>query len=99
MNNVCLKKLIPFANFSAKERNRYEKEKCLSWILLEGLGELLLTLLCLRIGMLVVSLFGVDVTSDTVGYDLLCLLGVVIFFAVFGAICAIIHLIKKTRNG
>ncbi len=85
--------------FQQKKGTDIKKKKRLSWILLEGLGKLLLTLLCLGIGMLVVSLFGVDVTSDTVDYGLLCLLGVVIFFAVFGAICAIIHLIKKTRNG
>lgn len=65
-------------------------------LLLEGLGELLLTLLCLVIGIFIVSLFGVNFESFDMDYDLIILLGFVSFFVVFGCINAFVQWLKKT---
>ena len=64
-------------------------------LLLEGLGELLLTLLCLVIGIFIVSLFGVNFESFDMDYDLIILLGLVSFFVVFGCINAFVQWLKK----
>ena len=63
--------------------------------LLEGLGELLLTLLCFGIGALIVSLFGVDIFA--IDSDLLVLLGTAVFIAVFVAVYFLIQWIKRSR--
>lgn len=63
--------------------------------LLEGLGELLLTLFCLGIGALIVRLFGADVFN--IDSELLILLGVAVFLAVFAAVYFLIQWIKRLR--
>jgi len=74
-------------------------KKKIGWALLEGLGELLLTLLCLAIGIFIVSLFGVDFESPDIEYDLIILLGLAVFFVIFGVVCALFQLFKKTIKG
>ncbi|MBQ8409593.1 MAG: hypothetical protein IJY39_12105 [Clostridia bacterium] len=63
--------------------------------ILEAVGELILTLLCLGIGILIVSLFGVNVALDDVDYDLLILLGCAVFVASFIAVYFFVQWIKK----
>lgn len=74
-------------------------KKNIGWALLEGLGELVLTLLCLGIGIFIVSLFGVDFESPNIDYDLIILLGLVVFFVILGIICAFVQWIKKIFRG
>ena len=63
--------------------------------LLEELGELALTLVCLGIGLLVATLFGMDFKSPDTDYDLIVLVGVGVFLIVFLIIWALVQLIKK----
>ena len=63
--------------------------------LLEGLGELLLTLFCFGIGALIVRLFGADVFN--IDSELLILLGVAVFLAIFTAVYFLIQWIKRLR--
>lgn len=51
--------------------------------LLEGLCELALSLICFGIGALLLHLFGVDITSTDIDFDLIILIGVGIFLALF----------------
>ena len=71
--------------------------------LLEGLGELVLTLLSLGIGVFIVGLFGVDFESPNINYELIILLGLAVFFVIFvifGIICAFVQwIIKKILRG
>ena len=70
------------------------------WALLEGLGELVLILLSLGIGVFIVGLFGVDFESLNINYELIILLGLVVFFVIFGIICAFVQwIIKKILRG
>lgn len=61
----------------------------------EALIELLLTLLCLAIGALTASMLGVSIESDNVSYDLIILLGLVIFFVTYGLVIALVKWFKK----
>ena len=70
-------------------------KKQIGMALLEGLGELLLTLFCFGIGALIVSLLGVDVLA--IDSDLLVLLGTAVFVAVFVAVYFLIRRIKRLR--
>ena len=63
--------------------------------LLEGLGEIALTLGCLVLGAAIVSLFGGDVNFSETDPDLLILLGIVVFFVVFFLAYTLIQRIKK----
>ena len=63
--------------------------------LLEELGELVLTLVFLGIGLLVATLFGVDFKSPDTDYDLIVLVGVGVFLVVFVIIWALVQCIKK----
>lgn len=74
-------------------------KKHIGWALLEGLGELVLTLIFLGIGIFVVDLFGVDFESPNIDYDLIILLGVVVFFMNFGIVYALVQFIKKIILG
>ncbi len=74
-------------------------KKNIGWALLEGLCELMLTLLCLGTGIFIVSLFDVDFESPNVDYDLIILLGFIIFFVIFGIIHAFVQRIKKILKG
>lgn len=74
-------------------------KKHIGWALLEGLGELVLTLIFLGIGIFVFGLFGVDFESPNIDYDLIILLGVVVFFVIFGTVCALVQWFKKIIGG
>ena len=63
--------------------------------LLEALGELVLTVVFLGIGAVILSLFGVDFKSADTDYELIVLVGVVAFLAVFIASYALTMWIKK----
>ncbi len=69
------------------------------WILLEGIGELCFTLLFLGIGILIVSLFGVDFESPDIDYDLIILLGLIAFAVLFGIVYAFVQWLKKIVKG
>ncbi len=62
---------------------------------MEGLGELLLALLCFGIGALIVSLLGVDVFA--IDFELLVLLGTAVFVGVFVAVYFLVQWIKRLR--
>lgn len=74
------------------KKNKKEK-------LIEAIVEIVLTLLCLGIGVFVVGMFGVDIESDNLNYDLITLLGLIIFFLIFGVICALVQWFKKKTKG
>ena len=63
--------------------------------LLEILVELLMTLIFFGIGALILYLFGVNLDAPSLDGDLIVLLGIVAFAAVFGAIFALVAYIKK----
>ena len=67
--------------------------------LLEGLAELVLTLIFFGIGVCIVSLFGVDFNSPDVDHDLIVLLGIVAFFVIFVIAYALIRWGKKIIRG
>ena len=66
--------------------------------LAELLGELLVTLLCLGIGALILFLFGFDLSSPKLDWDLVVLLGCAVFIAAFVGIYALVQWIKR-KNG
>ena len=67
-------------------------------IVLELLGELFVTMLCMALGLLILESFGVDLTA--IDYDLVILLGLVVMVAFFGAVTSLVQwLKKKCRKG
>ena len=64
-------------------------------MLLEGLGEIALTLGCLVLGAAIISLFGGDVNFSETDPDLLILIGVVASFSIFAIIYYVVQWIKK----
>ena len=74
-----------------KEKRRIKE------ILLEGLTEIVLTLVCFGIGAFVFGLFGASLDSPNVDGDLIVLLGVFVVLAIFGVIYALVRWIKKTK--
>ena len=70
-------------------------KKQIGWAILEALGELVLTLLCMAIGAVIVGMFGIDLTSENTDFDLITLLGLVVFFAILAGIGCLVHLLKK----
>lgn len=67
--------------------------------LLEGLTEIVLTMICLGIGAFVISLFGVDLYSPNIDGDLVVLLGIVVLFVIFGIVYALVQWFKKIIGG
>ena len=67
--------------------------------LLEGLLEIVLTLIFLGIGALIIRLFGVNLGSPNMDGDLILLLGIVVFLVVMGTIVALIQWFKKILGG
>lgn len=63
--------------------------------LLEILLELLMTLIFFGIGALILYLFGVNLDALNLDGDLVILLGIVAFAAIFGAMFALVAYIKK----
>ncbi len=74
-------------------------KKEIGMALLEGLCELVLALICFGIGALLLHLFGVDFTSADIDFDLIILIGVGVFFAVFIAVYFLVQWIKKRLGG
>lgn len=72
-----------------------KNKKNIGSALLDALIELVLALICLGIGVFIFNLFGVDFKSSNIDYDLLILLGVVIFFVIFGIVYSLLQWIKK----
>lgn len=70
-------------------------KKNIGWALFEGLCELVLTLLGLGIGVFIIGLFDVDFESSNANYDLIILVGLVVFFVSFAIICALVEWFKK----
>ena len=64
--------------------------------LLEGLVEIVLTLVSFGIGTLIVSLFGVNPDSPNVDGDSIILLGIVAICVTFAVVYAIVQWFKKT---
>ena len=64
--------------------------------LLEGLVEIVLTLVSFGIGALIVSLFGVKPDSPNVNGDSIILLGIVAICVTFAVVYAIVQWFKKT---
>ena len=73
---------------------KFDKKK-LSEGLLEGLLEIILSLAFFGIGAFIVSLFGVKIDSPELDGDLIILLGILVFAAVFGGIYALVRYFKK----
>ena len=70
-------------------------KKKIGWALLEILAEVLVAIICLVIGMVVLSFFGVDFKTLDVDYDIIALIGSIIFFAVFSLAYLIVQWLKK----
>lgn len=77
-----------------KKDNKYIRSN-----LLENLVELLLPLLSLFIGIVIVSLFGMNIESPDTDYDLIILIGLIAIFIVFGSISACVQWLKKIIRG
>ena len=66
--------------------------------LLEGLAEIIFTLIGFGIGALIVSLFGVNFESSELDSDLLIFIGIVVILAILIAMCALVQCFKKKAN-
>ena len=67
-------------------------------ILLEIILELVLTALFVGIGIFVLYLFGGDISIENIDFELVALIGVVIFIVIFIAAYAIINRVKNKRK-
>ena len=67
--------------------------------LLEGLLEIVLTLIFFGIGALIVSVFGVELDSPNFDFDLIVLLGIIVSVVVFGLVYALVQWLKKKIRG
>lgn len=67
--------------------------------LVEGLIEVVLTLLCFGIGVFIISLFGVNLDSPNIDGDLIVLLGIVVPVVIFGTVSALVQWFKKIIGG
>ena len=67
--------------------------------LLEALLELVLTVVCFGIGALIVHLFGVDLDSPNVDFELMILIGIVVPIAFFAIVFALVQWSKKMIKG
>ena len=67
--------------------------------LLEGLIEIVLTLIFFGIGAFIISLFGVRLDSASMDFDLIALIGIIVPIVLFGIVFALVQWIKKViRN-
>ena len=66
--------------------------------LLDGLLEIVLSLVFCAIGALIISLLGIDLDASSIDLDLLIFIGIVAFLAVFGIVCALLQLKKKKKK-
>lgn len=67
-------------------------------IISEVVMDLVLTIIFVVIGFLVLSLFGTDLSLESIDFELVALVGVSIFIVIFIAIYAIINMIKSKRK-
>ena len=70
-------------------------KKKIGAVLLEGLAEIVLTLICFGIGAFIVSLFGVNLDSPNIDGDLIILLGIVVLVVIFGTVHTLVQWFKK----
>ena len=64
-------------------------------VLLEGLLELALTLLCFGIGALIVGLFGFGARIADMDFELIALLGLAATLVIFAGVYALVQGVKK----
>ena len=74
-------------------------KKKLKEAFLEGLLEIVLTLIFFGIGALIVSAFGVELESPNIDFDLIVLLGIIVPVVVLGLVCAWVQWLNKTIKG
>ena len=76
-----------------------KKTKRILGAVLEGLAEIVFTLICFGIGAFIISLFGVNLDSPNVDGDLIVLLGIAVFVVIFGVVCVLVQWFKKIIDG
>lgn len=64
----------------------------------EVIAEILLSLLCLGIGVAVLSLFGVDTDAEWLDEDLTMLIGLGAIFVPAGMMFAVVHAVRKRKK-
>ena len=74
-------------------------KKKIGAVLLEGLAEIVLTLICFGIGAFIVSLFGVNLDSPNIDGDLIILLGIVVPVVILGVVHTLVQWFKKIISG
>ena len=73
-----------------------KKKSKLNWgALLEGLGELLITLVFLMIGTVIVGVFAGEPTAEKTDPDTLTFIGMVAFFIIFGGLACTIYAVVR----
>jgi len=72
-----------------------KNKKKIGAVILEGLVEIVLTLICFGIGAFIVSLFGVSLDSPNIDGDLIILLGIVILVVIFEIVHTLVQWFKK----
>ena len=65
----------------------------------EGLLEIVLTLIFFGIGAFIVSVFGVELDSTNIDFDLIVLLGIIVPIVAFALICTLVQWLKKIIKG
>lgn len=70
-------------------------KKKLKEAFLEGILEIVLTLIFFGIGVLIVSAFGIELDSSSIDSDWIILLGIIVLLVVFGLVFALIQWLKK----
>ena len=67
--------------------------------LFEGLLEIVLALIFFFVGALILIAFGVELDSPHIDFDLIVLIGIIIFVVVFGLVCTLVIWLKKIIKG
>jgi len=76
-----------------------KSKKNFTHALLEGLAEIVLTLIFFGIGACIISLFGVNLDSPNIDGDSIILIGIVVPLVVFATVCALVQWFKKKIKG
>ena len=76
-----------------------QNKKNVPGALLEGLAEIVVTLIFFGIGALIISLFGVSIDSLDIDGDVIVLIGIVVPIVIFAIISALVQWLKKTLGG
>ena len=74
-------------------------KKQLKEAFLEGILEIVLTLIFFGIGALIVSAFGIELDSVSIDSDWIILLGIIVLLVIFGLVFALIQWLKKIIRG